>query len=262
MSQNKNETSLNSFRAEIDKIDGDIIKLLKQRMQVITRVADFKKNVGEKFFIKSAREADMLKDLYSQFPQFPKSAITKIWRAIITSANLYEQPISALIYNPKNLADYKYLLREYYLDILPIFEFKNFAEIIENLEKKPAQIAAFPAAKNELENWWIDFAQNKIGLKIFAKIENNFGHEIFLSAIKEQEKSSADNSLLVVEVEEKNHLNVLALFENNKIPAKILASKDEIYLLEIDGFYTESDAIFKNFEHTFEIFTVIGNYPK
>ena len=126
MSLNKNEISLNSFRAEIDKIDGDIIKLLKQRMQVIERVAQFKRSAGENFFIKSAREADMIKDLIAQFPQFPRSAIIKIWRAIITSANLDEQKVAALIYNPKNLPDYKYLLREYYLDILPIFEFKNF----------------------------------------------------------------------------------------------------------------------------------------
>jgi len=261
MSLNKNETSLNLFRTEIDKIDSDIIKLLKQRMQVISRVAQFKKSVGEKFFIKSAREADMVKDLIAQFPDFPASAISKIWRAIITSANLHEQPISALIYNPKNLPDYKYLVREYYLNILPIFEFKNFVQIIENLEKKPAQIVAFPASEASLEDWWIDFAKNKIGLKIFAKIKNNFEHELFLSAIKQQEKSSADKSLLVIEIEKGDHLNAVALMENNKIPAKILASKNEIYLLELDGFYDNEDRRFDNFKKTCTIFSIIGNYP-
>lgn len=257
MSLNKNETNLNSFRAEIDKIDSDIIKLLKQRMQVIERVAQFKRGAGENFFIKSAREADMIKDLIAQFPQFPRSAIIKIWRAIITSANLHEQEVAALIYNPKNLPDYKYLVREYYLDILPIFEFKNFNEIFESLEKNSAQIVAIPASTD----WWLDFANNKIDLKIFAKIAENSQHELFLSAIKPQEKSSSDKSLLVIEIEEGDHLNAVALMENNQIGAKVLAAKDEIYLLELDGFYGDEDPIFDNFKKTCAIFKVIGNYP-
>jgi hypothetical protein len=152
-------------------------------------------------------------------------------------------------------------VREYYLDILPIFEFKNFADLLENLEKNSTQIAAFPASNADLENWWIDFAKNKIDLKIFAKLPNNFGQELFLSAVKPQEKSSSDKSLLVVEVEEGNHLNIVALLQNNKISAKILASKNDIYLMELDGFYAGEDPIFNNFKKTCVIFSIIGNYP-
>ena len=61
---NKNSsTTLQDLRSEIDKIDNQMIELLGQRMAIVSRVGELKKNNNEKFFIKSNREADMIKDL-------------------------------------------------------------------------------------------------------------------------------------------------------------------------------------------------------
>jgi chorismate mutase len=49
--QNKTcEPALLAFRQDIDKIDDQIISLLKARMEVVTKVGEFKKNNQEKFF--------------------------------------------------------------------------------------------------------------------------------------------------------------------------------------------------------------------
>jgi chorismate mutase len=55
--------TLEDFRSKIDVIDNKIINLLKSRMAIVARVAEFKKSNNYKFFIRSAREADMIKDL-------------------------------------------------------------------------------------------------------------------------------------------------------------------------------------------------------
>lgn len=276
--ENQQQKNLNDFRLEIDKIDQKILQLLQERVQVVKKVAKFKEENKEKFFIKSAREADMIKNLIKLDTGFSKSAILKIWRTIITSANLLEQPIRAVICNPENIADYKYLVKSYYLDILPIIELESANNVILEIEKNPEQVAVFPVpTENKVEeNWWLNLANNKFGLKIFAKIpfihDEELNHELFLSAVKKPEKSSADNSLMVVEINKSFGKNDLIRSINNcKISAKILKSfsakqygEIEFYLVETDGFYDLHDEKLINLckEKISPFIRIIGYYPK
>ncbi len=273
--QNQQQKNLNEFRADIDKIDQKILNLLQERMQIVRNVAKFKEKNNEKFFIKSAREANMVKDLIKQSQSFSTDfspcAIIKIWRAIITSANLLEQPIKALIFNPKNIADFKYLVKSYYLDVLPIVEFENINNLDKNLEKNQAQIVIFPAL-DFAQNWWLNLANNKFGLKIFAKIpflkDENSNHQLFLSAIKQPEESGSDNSLLVIEINKNfNENHLINAFENCAISAKILdnfSSENHFYLVETKGFFDFGNEKLINFsqEKISPIVKIIGYYPQ
>jgi chorismate mutase len=173
MIENKTyEAALMELRQEIDEIDNQIISLFAHRMRVVSKVGELKKNSQEKFFIRSNREADMLKKLVKKSGDIlPKSTIISIWRKIITAANMHEQPLRLAIHNPKNLPDYGYLLREYYDHSVPQQIFQSAAATIASLEKNEAQIGIFalPQSDDE-ENWWIDLAKSHPGLKVFAKI--------------------------------------------------------------------------------------------
>lgn len=254
--ENKQDCNLQVFRAEIDKIDDQIIKLLQDRMKIVAQVTSLKKANNDKFFIKSAREVDMIKDLIKKTDSiFPPAVIANMWRKIITTANMHEQPIRVIIHNPKDLCDYKYLVREYYSEIVPVIELDSSNSVVVELEKNPAQIAVFAIPSEHTkddDNWWIKLAGNKIGLQIFAKTplikcENTI--ELFLAAIKPAEKSQSDSSLLVVEVDEKFSKNdFLSALKNANLSAKILKTvndkqfaKISFYLVEVDGFYIEED---------------------
>ena len=63
MSENQQNKTLALFREQIDEIDLKILNLLKDRMVVIKNVGDLKKSYNEKFYIRSNREADMIKNL-------------------------------------------------------------------------------------------------------------------------------------------------------------------------------------------------------
>jgi chorismate mutase/prephenate dehydratase len=268
--QNQQQKNLNEFRADIDKIDQKILNLLQERMQIVRNVAEFKKENNENFFIKSAREANMIKDLIKQSQDFLPCAISKIWRAIITSANMLEQPINALIFNPKKISDYQYLIKNYYLDILPITEFENIDNLFAQIDKNKAQIAVFPAL-DFTQNWWLDLANNKPDLKIFAKIpflkDENSNHQLFLSAIKQPEESSSDNSLLVIEINKNfNENHLINAFENCAISAKILSNfskETNVYLVETQGFFDLKNEKLINFcqEKISPIVKIIGHYP-
>jgi chorismate mutase / prephenate dehydratase len=272
--QNKTqETALHAFRQDIDKIDGQIISLFEQRMQIISKVGELKRNNQEKFFIRSNREADMIKDLIKKVdPIFPKSAIVSIWRKIIAAANTHEQPIHIAIHNPKNISDYGYLVREYYSDSVPTIAFDSATNVVAEIEKGEVQIGIFAlprenedsAKKDDSnENWWINLANNRIGLRVFAIIpfteflaneKKLDAIRLVAAAIKNPEKSSSDNSLFYVEMSadfSKSQLS--SAFKEQGINAKILKSVKMpqvdgviFYLLDCEGFFEEEDVVVKN----------------
>jgi chorismate mutase/prephenate dehydratase len=266
MAENQQDKALQAFRTKIDGIDEQIISLLKARMEVIAEVAEYKKNNREKFFIKSAREADMIKELTKKAGvDFPKILIVDLWRKIITAANMREQKLAVALHNPKNLAIYPALVRGYYCDSLPLTNFDSAASVVLELEKNEAQIGIFalPHQSDEREkkedmneNWWMTLANNHLGLKVFAKIPfvefpNDEQNQIQLVAvaIKEPEKSSSDNTLLYVEAaKEISTSQILAALKEQNFSAKILKSVKlqqvdgiAFHLIELEGFHQETE---------------------
>lgn len=284
MRNQQNKTGLKpleTLRKQINKIDDNLISLLEERMKVVSKVSELKKNNQEKFFIRSAREADMIKNLLTKISgDLSKTMIVNIWRKIITAANMHEQPLSIAIHNPQNLADYTYLVKAYYSDEVPITVFDMATKVILELEKNPAQIGIFalpnPHQQDLNENWWINLANNRNGLKIFAKIPfvefSNQKDQTRLVAIaaKNPEKSQSDNSLIYVELATKfSKSQLLSTIKSCGIEAKILKSVkptevDEMvfYLCELEGFFDENDEkilALKNSEIK-PYFKIIGHY--
>jgi chorismate mutase len=277
MSENQQNKTLALFREQIDEIDLKILNLLKDRMEVIKNVGDLKKSYNEKFYIRSNREADMIKNLVNLAEnKFPKSAIINIWRKIITTANMNEQELRIAIHNPKNISDYKYLIREYYNNDVPIINYDSANSVVSDLENNNAQIGIFalPSSNDESdkkedtkENWWISLANNRIGLKIFAKIpfvefeqkdKNTNSIQLVATAIKEPEKSNSDNTIITIETsKEVSKSAILSALKEVELDGKILKSAQIIqfdgikfHLIELKGFYLENDEILKKFSQT------------
>ena len=277
MSENQQNKTLALFREQIDEIDLKILTLLKDRMAVIKNVGDLKKSYNEKFYIRSNREADMIKNLVNLAEnKFPKSAIINIWRKIITTANMSEQELRIAIHNPKNISDYTYLIREYYNNDVPIINYDSANSVVSDLENNNAQIGIFalPSSNDESdkkedtkENWWISLANNRIGLKIFAKIpfvefeqkdKNVNSIQLVATAIKEPEKSNSDNTIITIETnKEVSKSAILSALKEVELDGKILKSAQIIqfdgikfHLIELKGFYLENDEILKKFSQT------------
>lgn len=268
MDEKQHDKALLALRAQIDKIDEQIISALEQRMEVVANVAKLKEKNHEKFYIKSAREADMIKELIKKSgPEIPPNLVVDLWRKIITAANMREQAIAVAIHNPKNLAQYEYLVRSYYFDGIALDNFDSANSVVVELEKNRAQIGVFALPKindeadkkeDMAENWWMTLANNRDGLRVFAKIpliesKDKNAVELVAVAVKEPEKSMSDSTLLYVETaKEISSTQILSALKGEGIAGKILKSVKlqqfegvAFHLLELDGFYLEND--FKNF---------------
>ena len=292
MENQHNNNKLIDLRGQIDQIDNQIITLLNQRMGIVAKVGELKRSNGEKFFIKSAREADMIKNLIEKAhenqessPLIPKSVIVSIWRKIITSANNLEQEIKIAFHNPgQKYNSCHHILREYYADFIPIHDYSSSTNTIAAIEKNSAQIGIFTLSdmenkNDDLDHWWINMAASQSGLKVFAKIpfihyQKNHGEiteDLFAVAIKNAEKSLDDKSLLLVELDKEFSSHLLAKsFTNVGLKAKIIkqAKIKEIrninfYLVEIEGFFEAEDEKIKSLSKSRikPHVKIIGHYP-
>lgn len=276
--KNNSQNQLLQLRSQIDEIDNQIINLLNKRIDVIEEVSSYKKNIGEKFFIKSAREADMIKALVSKAnSRIPKSTIVNIWRKIITSANCLEQNLKIAIHNPNKIIDYGYLVREYYGDFVPLIFHDSVNNIVLEIENDQAQIGIFVLPnnnENKTENWWINLANNQSGIKVFAKIPfiGESAYNLVAVAKKTPEKSLDDETLLSIEVDKEiSKYQVNDALKAAKFKFKILQSTSleqihniNFYLVEIEGFFDEKSAeIIKFSKSEIKPFVkVLGHFAK
>ena len=264
------------FRREIDKIDLKILKLLEERMEIVKEVGKFKNKTKHQFFIKSAREADMMNKLVKKSSNnIFNETIIAIWRKIITNANLLEQEIKIALCNPEENNDYIYVLREYFNNLVPIGNFQNTTDTIQSLEKNEFQIAAFslpesPEYSNN-DNWWVDFTADN-DIKIYAKtsFKNSGALNLVLAAKKKVEESESDNTLSVIEFSRKiseNEVvtNLKSAGFNFKILDKSNSSKVnniDLYLIEIEGFLSMESKEIQNFlqSEVGPLIRIIGYY--
>ena len=266
----KCDDQLKFLRQEIDAIDSQLLELFEKRMQVVNRVGNLKTSHKEKFFIRSNREADMIKDLLKRVSLFPKSAIVTIWRKIIVAANMHEQPLKIALCESENLDVCKGLTREYYSSSVPIDVFENAARAMTALKNNDVQIGVFalPNALNSAD-WWVDLAENidgnSEGLKVFARIPfYESDDEIFVAvAAKNAEKSSEDNSLVYIEVADGTLEPQILLgfddggFTGARVLKSAIVGDNLAYLVEVPGFFA-GDA-FKDLSVGCVV-KVIGNY--
>ena len=220
MSQNnKEQNKLLQLRCKIDEIDESLINLINQRIAVVKEVGKFKEEKGDKFFVKSAREADMIKDLIKKADaKIPQSMIVSIWRKMITCANVLEQDLQIALFNPAKIPDYQYLIREYYADFAPLKTFENLPELMQEIKSGKVQIAVFSLGD---KNWWQNFPNE---LKIYAAIPfiGEPKQKLVVAAIKEPEKSQEDFTLAVVK---------------DAGDFEILQQDCDEFLVKIDGFF-------------------------
>lgn len=190
-----NDNNLTRFRDKIDEIDDKIISLIKARMEVVLEVGKYKEQIGDRFFIRSVREANMIKSLTKKLDGvIDKRAVCNIWRTLITSANIGEQKLEIFLLNPKKEPNSKAILQNYYANLVNIIEIDDINLFLRQQDKNKSVILAIsPNVNNDI---WQNILSNNQDLKIFAKIYENFdeksNNSLFLLANKKIEKSDDD----------------------------------------------------------------------
>jgi len=185
------DTGLKVFRDKIDKIDSDIVDLIKQRMSIVKEVGLYKESVDDGFFIKSAREVDMIRDLTQDLDGVvDERVVFNIWRSLIVSANIAEQDLEVFLYNPDKNQELLDVARCYYANLINIVEINDIETFLSLKNDGGARILGVSSKIND--GLWQNILDKKDDLKIFAKIGKG-GDSLYLLAQKPIEESNKDN---------------------------------------------------------------------
>ncbi|HLB06594.1 MAG TPA: chorismate mutase [Alphaproteobacteria bacterium] len=154
---------LDELRAEIDGLDERIQELLERRTELAERVSALKREAGElTLFMRPGREAAVVRRVLARHRgPFPKAALFRIWREIISGTLTLEGPLSlALEAGPAGCSELARLTSDHFGSSAPLGRCENAHAVIEALDGGTANvgIVAFPRP-GERDPWWARLAK-------------------------------------------------------------------------------------------------------
>lgn len=241
------------FRSQIDAIDEKIISLLKERVEVVKQVGEFKKATSaSQSFIRAGREAGMLRQLTKKAEGvFPPQAIATIWRMVISSSLGIEQDIAIYTYLGNDKTCF-WLAREYFGTFLDMHQMENADRLIDIIANIPTAVGVLPLIDNSQNPWWVRPQKETNNIYVFARIpfiaDENVT-PVLAIANTSPEPTGNDISLLAITTscgEEK----LQSILKQHGLNFTILCKNgNNNYLIETSGFIEIGDKLIKEVEN-------------
>lgn len=241
------DLDLATLRSDIDTIDNEIVSLLKKRLHVVHQVGKIKANQPKQSFIRSGREATMIKQLVKQIDkQYPAETIIRMWRSIITASLYAEQPFNIAVEVNSMSRDNYWLAREYFGTFVPTSIHDRTEEVIHHIQNDPS----FIGVVSPTGSWWDILSTGTgapYGISVFACLPFVHSHttpkqDLALSLAQvTPEKTGHDISLLVVQTTRSDALVALeAALQKLSLPLLDHQKNANKLLLYIDGYITNT----------------------
>lgn len=210
------DAPLQQFRNQIDAIDAEILRLLKQRGEVVEQVGAYKTQAGiQCCFIRPAREAVMLRYLLqADVGHYPRRELLAIWRLFIGGFTNIEQDITLSIYAPNKQPELHWAAREFFGASSTMRLHHNISKVLVDIRDDVARVAALPMpVQGESDStmgsdgaWWYHLTTSAYAdIKLYATIPFVQDKAIpmgVLLAKLQPEPSGDDVTLLVVRHDE------------------------------------------------------------
>ncbi len=219
------QIKLKKIRQKIDQIDKDLIFLLENRMALVKKVSEIKKDNPNICFVKAVREAEMVNNLMNSTNKISKITIFQIWRQIISLSLQTERSFSVnLFLDSKTIEKDKRLVREYFsaLSKINIFDTKY-------LEKNTHKVEDIIICdRSNLDQF--KFLLKNPNYKIFARlpdIDPDNSQTSNLNAIAKVEDHLEDLERVIISSKEKININNKTKF------IKISYDNSDYYVYEL-----------------------------
>jgi chorismate mutase / prephenate dehydratase len=238
------------LRAAIDDIDDELVRLFNKRSEFVRQVGAIKKSTqNEGFsFIRSAREADMVRRMYEAFKGgiFPPAAAAHMWRIIISASLSLEAPLTVSAFCPEPQHEIYWLAREYFGNFTPTTKEPTARRVLGEVIDGKAQVGVLPLPDDSAEGKWWQKLQGD--MKIFACVPYILPKGASIKALAvaklEPEETGNDISFFSIETEADVSLSRLkTTLDKHKLDARWLATEafasgHRVHLIEIRGFIT------------------------
>lgn len=248
----KKHRTLDELRAEIDRIDVELHRLMIERAAVADEVRHAKG--APKISVRPAREARILYQLVERHTgAFPKPILIKIWRELMAGMLSLEGPFFVAVYCPENESGYVDLARDQYGTFTPLSRHATVSGVIDAVRNEDAALGILPFPNHDGAAGWWRHLMTPDSPKVVCRLPffgpaNTPGSQLEAMVICKNAagQSGRDRSLIAFELSARVSLARLReVFEENAMPAEILIDRssnasDDIYLADIEG-YVEAD---------------------
>jgi chorismate mutase-like protein len=247
--------SLDALRARIDEIDDRVHQLLMERTAVVEAVARAKQNGPRAAALRPGREAAILRRLMGLHQgAFPRGAIVRIWRELISAQLSVQTQFAVAVYMPSDAASYWDLARDHFGSHTPMTAFRSIGQVVRAVTESPATVGVLPMPQEgEPDPWWRGLAsRDEQAPRVFARlpfgprgnVRGDSGDALAIGCVA-PEPTGADRSLLVVE--SGGGMSRTRLFSTLAavgLPCTFFAAPEqrpEASLVEVEGFVTDDD---------------------
>ncbi len=161
---------LAGYRQQIDAIDSRIVELLHQRTEIVGQVGQLKRQAGLKSYIRSGREAAMVRQMYQQFlgSAFHPHAAAMLWRHIIAASIHHEAPQTLAIPANPRTSPLPWAAADYFGHFVPQIQTQTTYQALTLAMRDTATIAILPA--ENISQWAAELASTAFAeLKIFVQ---------------------------------------------------------------------------------------------
>src|ERR1700691_909992 len=136
---NPDKQALADLRAQIDRLDGMLHDLLRDRAELIDQVRKLKGK--QHIYIRPGREAQMVRALMAR-PQgkLPEGLIVRVWRELISGFTLLEGALKIAVYAPEKGLGLWDLTRDHFGSFTPLGEAPSAVAAIKAVQTNKATV--------------------------------------------------------------------------------------------------------------------------
>ena len=246
---------LEELRRRLDAIDDRLQDLLIERLEIVSRVADEKRNGSVPSHV-PAREAQIIRRLVArQEDSFPTGTLVRIWRELLSATVRAQSPFAVAAFAPERAPGVWDLARDHYGSHAPMTPYQSTLQVIRAVTERRVAVGVLPMPQDgDSDPWWQHLLSSDVdGPRVIGRLP--FGprgnaradsHDALAIGYGAQQPSGSDRTLFATEnAVDISHGRFVAALSAHDLSCTFITScihaQSAITLIEVDGFVPLAD---------------------
>ena len=249
---------LEDLRADIDRIDQNVLDLLIDRSAVVRRIGEVKGDLLDgRPALRPAREAQILRRLAERSRgRFPTDVLVRVWGELLAAHTRLQVPLAVTVFaRQEEVLRVWDLARAHFGSATPMTWVDRPIQALRSLSDGNATVAVLPLPGDD-DPWWVSLvSEQDLRLRAFARLPfvagpESDGDEVRALAIGQLDLEASGDDLMLLAIEAdpglsrgrlRELLSAAGLEPGWASVWRPPSPPQALHLVEVDGFVTDGD---------------------